>query len=190
MSKGLNSYLQEIKNINLDTNASKCKLVESSNILEYSERSFANELYPKTDFINGSSIAFVFELNEKTVLFLGDSHPKPVYAELLKKEIPQNFDCIKLSHHGSLRNLSQDIVTFSKCNKFIISTNGKKHLHPDPETLSKLFIANRNVEKVDKIYFYFNYPFTELDHLSPFCQDAANYVDLALIHPTDGVVEI
>lgn len=62
------------------------------------------------------------------------------------------FDIIKISHHGSLKNNFEWIEKlYSK--KYIVSTNGKSHGHPHKEVLAKILQNNFKQKKI-----YFNYP--------------------------------
>ena len=95
---------------------------------------------------NKSSIAFVIEYGGKKILFLGDSIPS-VYIKSLEEHYSSlsniTFDLVKLSHHGSKNNSS--LVFFEEINseRFLISTNGNNHNHPDEETISRLIIGHK-----------------------------------------------
>lgn len=105
---------------------------------------------------NGSSFAFILESKEKRVLFLGDSHPSLVCKSLKKRyqanEFPIYFDFIKVSHHGSFSNNSPELLSLITSDKFILSTNGKKHLHPDLETIAQIITINNG-----NLTLFFNY---------------------------------
>lgn len=107
---------------------------------------------------NGSSIAFVLEYNGAKYLFLGDSHPSLIVESLKKhyKEdlLPIKFDLIKISHHGSILNTSDDLLQLIDSEKYIISTNGLSFNHPDIETIAKLVVRKSNFKRT----IYFNYP--------------------------------
>ncbi|WP_422355617.1 AVAST type 1 anti-phage system MBL fold metallo-hydrolase Avs1a [Roseivirga pacifica] len=107
---------------------------------------------------NGSSIAFVLEYSGKKLLFLGDSHPSVVVQSLKSiyssEKWPLQFDVIKLSHHGSWSNNSPELFTLIDAPKYIISTNGKGHGHPDEETIAS--VVSRESEYIRELYF--NYP--------------------------------
>ena len=105
---------------------------------------------------NGSSIAFILEVNNKKMLFLGDSHPSVICESLREQycheEIPLKIDMVKVSHHGSKGNTSEDLLDIIDCDKFVISVNGKHHALPHKETLAKI------VNKKHGCKLYFNYP--------------------------------
>ncbi len=100
---------------------------------------------------NGSSIAFVLEFYNKRILFLGDAHPS-IVLESLHKHYPNikdklYFDAIKVSHHASKFNTSPQLLDLVYSSKYIISTNGMKHIHPDIETILRIISANKNFSK-------------------------------------------
>ncbi|MBN8211092.1 MBL fold metallo-hydrolase [Bacillus sp. NTK071] len=125
--------------------------------------------------VNGSSICFIVEYQQKKVLFLADSLPQVIYSEiqkLVEKEsyIP-TFDLIKVSHHGSSRNTTQKLLELIDSKHFFFSTNGKKHKHPSPETIAKIVIRNGGLRKL-----FFNYPLTYANFLREDLQLKYNYV--------------
>lgn len=108
---------------------------------------------------NGSSIAFSIEIKGKRLLMLGDSFPS-VVSEGLKKSYNENysilFDFIKISHHGSKHNTSDEFLNLINCNHYLISTNGHTHDFPDKETLVRIATSSKKENINTK--FYFNYP--------------------------------
>lgn len=105
---------------------------------------------------NGSSIAFIMTLGKKNFVFLADAHPT-VVADSLKafgysKQKPLKSELVKISHHGSKANNSTEILELIMTNKYVISTNGDKHAHPNKQFLARLASVNGVCE------VYFNYP--------------------------------
>lgn len=132
---------------------------------------------PKVDFANASSIAFILNVNSKTLLLLGDSNPNEVLKVLKTKDIT-TFDAIKVSHHGSQYNLTEEFLNSALSNRFIISTNGGRHNHPDAITLANLYNTNKSNGTVT---FIFNYPQEKYDeHLKGFIADAETKTDIDL----------
>ncbi|MEZ7505968.1 ComEC/Rec2 family competence protein [Flavobacterium sp. Arc2] len=105
---------------------------------------------------NGSSIALIMTLNKKNFVFLADAHPTVVVNSLkafgYSKDKPLKAALVKISHHGSKANNSIEMLELIKTNKYIISTNGNKHAHPNKQFLARLASINENCE------VYFNYP--------------------------------
>lgn len=105
---------------------------------------------------NGSSIAFLFQWGDKTILFGADAHPKvlKIGLERLCGENGQprlELDALKLPHHGSKANCSPALLDCLSSKRFLISTNGAVSSHPDDETLARIITAMANPT------FYFNY---------------------------------
>lgn len=99
---------------------------------------------------NGSSLAFIIEYKDKKLLFLGDAHEDIILEKLnlLKnKNYELKFDLIKVSHHGSKKNISKKVLDLIDTNKFLFSTSGKYHNHPDLECLSKIILSESNQVK-------------------------------------------
>jgi beta-lactamase superfamily II metal-dependent hydrolase len=105
---------------------------------------------------NGSSIAFIIEHKEKKAVFLSDAHPSTVVDSLIRlgysKLKPLVAYIVKISHHGSSRNINTELLELIDCNRYIISTNGSKHGLPNKLCLAKI-IANKSSDTE----LFFNY---------------------------------
>jgi beta-lactamase superfamily II metal-dependent hydrolase len=105
---------------------------------------------------NGSSISFIMTVEKKNFVFLADAHPTVVVNSLralgYSIDKPLKAELVKISHHGSKANNSVDMLELIKTNKYVISTNGDKHAHPNKQFLARLASINGNCE------VYFNYP--------------------------------
>lgn len=98
--------------------------------------------------VNKASIVIEIQFGELKMLFTGDSE-SDLWYELLDQE----YDVIKISHHGTTKpNIK--MIESTKTNMAIISTNGSSNnRHPEKEVLARMIIAGyKNL--------YFNY-----DHL-------------------------
>jgi hypothetical protein len=92
---------------------------------------------------NGSSIAFLLQFAGRSALFLGDAFPSVISEQLQRlpvASLPISLDLVKVSHHGSKRNTSPELLSKITAKHFLISTDGSKHKHPDMEAL--LWIAS------------------------------------------------
>jgi len=142
----------EIDNVGRQSDHKK-KISELWNNIEQVENTITND----------SSIAFLLRYNKDTVLFMGDANPETIRKALVKRGYSINnrirLSFMKLSHHGSRHNITVDLLKLILCNKYLISTNGTRHGHPDKETLARI-IKNRG--NSDKIYFYFNYEYGDI----------------------------
>ncbi|MCT1533166.1 MBL fold metallo-hydrolase [Sphingobacterium daejeonense] len=102
---------------------------------------------------NGSSIAFVLQAQDKKILFLADAHPGLIVQSLneYQNEGTIIFDLIKVSHHGSFGNISRELLHKIDSEKYLISTNGQKHGHPDKETIAHIITRKAGFHR--KLYF-------------------------------------
>jgi len=80
---------------------------------------------PDTSSSNGSSIAIRMLYRNNNYLFLGDAHIKTITDSLIDKGYTHakkaQFNFIKLSHHGSKFNISNDFLKIIECKNFYIS---------------------------------------------------------------------
>jgi beta-lactamase superfamily II metal-dependent hydrolase len=132
---------------------SKKKPIEISAAKETIEVLLQRSFEEDTSATNGSSIAFILQILDKRMLFLADAHPDLIVKSLneYQKKGVIMFDVIKVSHHGSFNNISKDLLEKIDAPKYLISTNGGRHNHPDKETIAH--IINRPAEFHRKIYF-------------------------------------
>ena len=94
---------------------------------------------------NGSSISFVFEHGDVSILLAGDAHARSLETSLKRLADQRSltrlrFDAVKLPHHGSMSNISDAWLQWVDCERWLISTNGAVFNHPDIETAE--LIAN------------------------------------------------
>jgi beta-lactamase superfamily II metal-dependent hydrolase len=88
---------------------------------------------------NGSSISFIFEHGDVSILLTGDAHARTLAASLKRLADQRSlkkirFDVVKLPHHGSMGNVSDSWLERVDCERWLISTNGAVFKHPDKET--------------------------------------------------------
>lgn len=104
---------------------------------------WADDVFESDDSdYNGSSIAFILEAGGKAMLFLGDSHDEIVvrnlralkYSEQNKLEV----ELVKISHHGSKYNTSPEFLSLVKSRRYIVSTSGTMHGHPNKRTVARI----------------------------------------------------
>lgn len=149
-------------------------VLTNEKIMQMAERRYS---YDYTDE-NMESIAFVLVSGSKKILFLGDSN-----IEVCRKNLEQIYgnttikmNLIKLSHHGSKRNISMRFLKQYYSDSYLISAGDTK-LRPSMETIAmllmnypkenkKIYIVNRNqtVECFDKenIHSDFNFEFIDV----------------------------
>lgn len=104
---------------------------------------------------NGSSIAFILQVQNKKLLFLADAHPGLIVHSLNKYQNEGEifFDLIKIAHHGSFGNISRELLDKIDSERYLISTNGQKNNHPDKETIAHIITRKADFHR----NLYFNY---------------------------------
>lgn len=152
-----------------------------------------NELAKKrfqedTSVSNKVSLAFIFEYNGKSVLFLSDSHPSLIAKALRRKGFSKEkrlkTDYIKLSHHGSKYNTNQELLELLDCHFFIISANGQnKYFLPHKEALARI-LTNPHRDMRKTIRFIFNYRNDVLESIF----NSSDYTDFNFecLYPKEG----
>lgn len=126
---------------------------------------------------NRSSIAVLLVVDDKRILFLADASITDCKRSLDKlfpnKEVVY-MDLIKLSHHGSIRNISDDFLSKYRTNNYLIC-GGDNQQRPAIETLAKLliyseestniYVTNRNdaINKIDTPDLHEEFDFKILD---------------------------
>lgn len=111
---------------------------------------------PDLSIPNRSSIAFILRAGQSQMLFLGDSPAEDVVDSLRAHRTPGEtltFDVIKVSHHGSLRNTSVELLEMVDAPCFLISSDGSGHGHPDFEVLAEIVDRPAPFER----QLFFNY---------------------------------
>jgi len=124
-------------------------------LLASSEADLALAYVPDNSVTNGSSISLIVEVESRRLLFLGDSWANDIVAALAV-DGPSIFDAVKISHHGSARNTSLELLTLVDSPHFFISTNGNGHDHPDFAVIKA--IVDRPAKFCRTIHFNYSTP--------------------------------
>ena len=145
------SFEQYTGNIRgLLTNSHQISSTEKNCIFELANSKFYDDESPT----NRSSFAFLIEHDGKKIIYLGDCHASVFISWLDENRIDTiKVDAVKISHHGSKNNTSLELLKRIECNKFLISTNGQSHGHPDIETLARIAFVNADSD----VEIHFNY---------------------------------
>jgi beta-lactamase superfamily II metal-dependent hydrolase len=118
---------------------------------------------------NTSSIAFLCQSLTHSSIWLGDSRPS-VIVEALKKlgfsiANPLICDIVKISHHASSANNSEELYSMIRCSNYVISANGQnRHLLPHKACLARI-LRNKNRDPKIHYKFYFTYKNSAIDRI-------------------------
>ncbi|WP_066223720.1 ComEC/Rec2 family competence protein [Formosa haliotis] len=135
-----------------------CKPSFSKSLEELNKIDFKPEKSIDNDIYNSSSIAFLLRCPDLSLLLLADSRAEVIIDNLknmdYSESTPVEVDFVKVSHHGSLNNTSQDLLSLIKSNNYIISTNGgtSKHKHPSRETIARIVCKKNRNDDILNIY--------------------------------------
>ena len=158
---------EEGKKTQMPMKAKKIEVDELTIPLEVLAKGAVKEpnLKKSNELANAASIAFILRCDGLSILMLGDGYPHNVEAYLRQKgyseENPLEVDFVKVAHHGSMNNTSNELLDIIKCNHFIIPTNGEKHHHPDRTAIAHILChPKRNLD--EKVHLYFNCGLDEL----------------------------
>jgi hypothetical protein len=88
---------------------------------------------------NLSSIVVLVEAEGKKLLLTGDAHGDDIVAawQELGLSSPATLDVLKMPHHGSIRNTTEQFLKFFVADHYVFSANGK-YDNPDAATLEAL----------------------------------------------------
>lgn len=92
---------------------------------------------------NGSSIVLALQFRRRSALFAADAHPNDL-AKALRRFAPNGkravFTLVKAAHHGSARNNTTLLMQALEGAQWLISTDGSRHYHPDPEAIARIVL--------------------------------------------------
>jgi len=101
---------------------------------------------------NRSSIALLLTYEGKRAVLTGDAYSNVINEGLaLHLSDGESVDLLKVSHHGSKGNTDKQLLEMLQCKRFLISTSGKTHKHPDHALIARL------VARHDSPEIFFNY---------------------------------
>lgn len=149
-----------------EENLSNTKKMESNINVDMHELAKRDKILGNPDkpseLINMVSLSVMIRCDVFSILALGDCFPKEIYLSLIErgysKENKLQVDFIKMSHHGSAENISNELLDIIDCDNFIITTDGGKgYKHPHREALANVLChPERDYNRT--VHFYFNYP--------------------------------
>ena len=96
-----------------------------------------------TSRTNITSIAFLLEYDGIRTAFTGDGDDARLVASFRELADAQGggrvrVDALKVAHHGSDGNISRELLELIDCPRYLISTNGARHGHPDDVAMARI----------------------------------------------------
>ncbi len=122
------------------------------------DRLLQKQSKPDSAAANGSSIAFLAEHAGKSCLFLADAHPDMVCASLRRLLAARGIerlavDAVKLAHHGSKGNTTDELMALITSPRYLFSSNGAQFGHPDREAVQRVIARSAHPRPT----LFFNY---------------------------------
>jgi hypothetical protein len=97
---------------------------------------------PDTSKTNLTSIGFLFEFEGKRIVFTGDADDRRLVSSLRARAVAEGgklrLDALKVAHHGSDHNLSNELLEIIDCRRYLMSTSGARHGHPNNIAIARI----------------------------------------------------
>jgi beta-lactamase superfamily II metal-dependent hydrolase len=122
--------------------------------------SFNLEKWIEDDSVeNGSSISVLTEYQNTRILWLADAHPNTIVSALKNLGYSNNnplvCDWVKVTHHGSSGNNSNELYEMIQCENYLISANGENiHCLPTKECIARIL---RNEKRLPNSQYKFHF---------------------------------
>ncbi len=114
--------------------------------------------YPLDDTTaNGSTVSLLAEYGGKTALLTGDVWAPVLTAALARLNKDRgsarlSLDVLKVPHHGSIRNMTRELLEQIRCRRYLVSTSGARFNHPDEAAIARILTWGGS-----RLKLYFNY---------------------------------
>ena len=119
-----------------------------------------------------------------------------IVQALLRREYSRenklSVDFVKVAHHGSKNNTSNELLDMIDCQNYLIPTNGggARSYHPDREALANI-ICHDGRDRSKTVNLYFNYKLADIEarkHFKLFHDDEPEKYNF-VIHEPDTETE-
>ncbi|POD98006.1 hypothetical protein BVY05_20780 [Pectobacterium odoriferum] len=97
-----------------------------------------DKFIPDRSITNKTSLSLIIEYNDFRGAFLGDAWATDIVSALNLSNIKPVFNVVKLSHHGSEKNTTSDLIQLLGKTEYIICADKSKHNHPNNKTISRI----------------------------------------------------
>lgn len=106
------------------------------------EQLAASPFKPDTSKTNLTSIGLLFEFEDKRIVLTGDADDRRLVASIRPLAEAAggrlHLDVLKVAHHGSDHNLSNELLGLIDCDRYLISTSGARHDHPNEIAVARI----------------------------------------------------
>ncbi|MBT2510544.1 hypothetical protein J7I98_32810 [Streptomyces sp. ISL-98] len=102
----------------------------------------ASPFEPDRSKPNRSSIGLLFEFEGRRIVLTGDADDRRLVSSIRPRALEEGgklrVDALKVAHHGSDRNISKDLLDLIDCDRYLISTSGARHAHPNEIAMARI----------------------------------------------------
>lgn len=110
-------------------------------------------LHPREDFLVGSfnnlSLVFEVDLQGLKILLTGDIE-RETEAEMVRQNLLNQVDILKVAHHGSATSSSADFLRIVDPSVAVIQAGKNNIFHPAPEVIARLEDRDIQIFRTDK----------------------------------------
>lgn len=114
-----------------------------------------------TSPLNGSSIVLKITINGKKLLFTGDAFADDLAKVAKLHAGDDGFFLVKLPHHGSAANISEEMLNSLKCSYFLISTDQRSDR---PSQVAIDYLADYGTQQGKPVILFGNYPWSKITY--------------------------
>lgn len=129
-------------------NSSKVVIMNSGDKIKYKNLLFETIIDETQEDLNERSLVMKMSFNDINFLFTGDIGKK---VENNIKNVVDNIDILKVSHHGSKYSSSAQFLNVIKPKISVIEVGKNSYGHPAFETLDKLETINSKILRTDML---------------------------------------
>lgn len=149
--KGINLPLEKIEESSISSSVSSRMDDYDTKLMNFNLKNWKQD----NSIENGSSISLLTEYDNIKILWLADSHPSDIIDSLRElgysDENKINCDWVKVPHHGSRGNNSNELYDMIDCSNYLFSVNGENKFYlPAKKTIARIL---RNSKRDKSIHY-------------------------------------
>lgn len=153
------------------------------------EAAAATPFDPDASATNRTSIGFLFEYEGKRLILTGDASDGRLVESLRDLALADGgrlrVEALKVAHHGSDHNLSNDLLALLDCPRYLISTSGARHNHPNEIAIARILTRGGSRKEL-----VFNYRGRGQLWDQPGLKERYGYTVLAPPEDSDGFLQL